>query len=275
MKKLLALFAVVLAGCGLIAGTDPLNVDPCYNGCDGGGEGGIDATIDAPIEGGSDAGTDVITTDSGCPASMIAVPANPKYCVDSTEVTFAEYGKFVTAKGSDTSGQIAVCAANTSYAPSIIGSGSIPVRNVDWCDAMAYCTWAGKRLCGKIGGGSVPQSDFENPAINQWLYACSAGGTQPFPYGSTYQSGACNTDLDAGAPVAVGSKAKCEGGFPGIFDMIGNVWEFIDAPDTTNQTVLIYGAAWSTTDPTFDCSTGFAFPFSSNADDVGFRCCSP
>jgi formylglycine-generating enzyme required for sulfatase activity len=274
MKKVLALAAVALAGCGIIAGIDPLNVDPCYDGCDG-GDGG-DATIDAPIDGPpTDGGSDVIVTDSGCPAKMIPVPASPKYCIDSTEVTFADYGKFVAAKGSDTSGQIALCTGNTSYAPGIIGSGSIPVRNVDWCDAVAYCLWAGKRLCGKIGGGSVPQNDFENPAINQWLYACSAGGTQPFPYGSTYQDAACNTDLDANTPMNVGTEAKCVGGFPGIFDMIGNVWEFVDAPDTVQNTVLIYGAAYTTWDTTFNCSTGFAFPFAASADDVGFRCCSP
>jgi formylglycine-generating enzyme required for sulfatase activity len=206
---------------------------------------------------------------------MIAIPAAPPYCIDSTEVTFADYAKFVTAKGSDTSGQIALCTANTSYAPSIVGSGNIPVRSVDWCDAVAYCTWAGKRLCGKIGGGSVPQSDFTNPAINQWLYACSNAGTQPYPYGSTYEAGVCNTDLEAGAPVAVGTNAKCVGGFPGIFDMVGNVWEFVDAPDTTQNTILIYGSSYSNNDPSYGCSTGFAFPFAGKADDVGFRCCSP
>jgi formylglycine-generating enzyme required for sulfatase activity len=273
MKRALGLAVLFLSGCGIIAGVDPLDVDPCYDGCDGGGDA---TTADSPIDKTPiDVSNDVVTNDSGCPANMIAIPASSSYCIDSTEVTFGDYQKFVTAKGGNTSGQIALCSTNNSFAPGVVGSGTSPVRSIDWCDAVAYCTWAGKRLCGQIGGGSVPQGDFQNPAINQWLYACSAGGTQPYPYGSTYQSGTCNTDLDASAPSAVGTNTQCVGGFPGIFDMVGNVWEFIDAPDTTQNTVLIYGSSFTNNDPTYGCTTGFAFGLGVSAIDVGFRCCSP
>ena len=271
MKRTVLALAMALAGCGIIAGVDPLGVDPCYDGCDGGPDAPNDVTNDTTdaADAASDAPTD------GCASGMVAVNASSPYCVDSTEITFADYQKFLTAKGGNTSGQISLCSANTSYAPGAIGSGNLPVHDVDWCDAVAYCQWAGKRLCGKIGGGSVPQSDFTDPAINQWLYACSAGGTQPYPYGSTYEAGACETDLEAGAPTPVGTHPKCVGGFPGLFDMVGNVWEFVDAPDTTQNTVLIYGASYTNNDPTYGCGTGFAFPFASKAQDVGFRCCSP
>jgi hypothetical protein len=42
------------------------------------------------------------------------------------------------------------------------GSGNFPITNVDWCDAYAYCAGIGKRLCGKIGGGTLDQGGLDD-----------------------------------------------------------------------------------------------------------------
>lgn len=286
MKRAWVYFvATSTVGCGIIAGIDPLNVDPCYDGC-------ADVTTDVNVDvlgdvhgpdagkdGASDAtdafdGSDSSPNDGGCPKAGMA-HTSAGFCVDTTEVTFAAYQAFVAAKNGDTSGQIPACAGNTSYVPTAVGSGSVPVHDVDYCDAVAYCQWAGKRLCGKIGGGPLPQSSFLDPSTNQWLYACSSGGSQTWPYGNAYVAGDCNTDLDASGPAPVGTYPKCVGGFPGVYDMVGNVWELIDGLDSDAGTTLIFGAGYTTADPTFQCTTGYTVPIDDHASDIGFRCCAP
>jgi formylglycine-generating enzyme len=95
------------------------------------------------------------------------------------------------------------------------------VATVDWCDAYAYCKGVGKRLCGKIGGGSADyNTGWNNAARDQWHSACTSGGVETYPYGSTYQPQTCNgLDHGAGATVAVGSMTACESsvsGFTGV-----------------------------------------------------------
>jgi formylglycine-generating enzyme required for sulfatase activity len=171
------------------------------------------------------------------------------FCIDSTEVTNAQYAQFFAAKGSDTSGQIPACSLNQTYKPSANWPGpanqlSLPVALVDWCDAYAYCKWAGKRLCGKIGGGPNPYTAYADPAFSQWFHACSNAGRNPFPYDGTYRPEACNgfngpngCHHDPGVPAGtcalapVGSYSQCQGvrGFAGVFDLSGNAFEWEDS----------------------------------------------
>jgi len=94
--------------------------------------------------------------------NMVRVPTvdGRSYCIDATEVTQAQYSQFLFVKKGDTSGQEARCTWNMSYGVTCggfdpVARGGYPVVCIDWCDAVAFCSWAGKRLCGKIGGGSL------------------------------------------------------------------------------------------------------------------------
>jgi formylglycine-generating enzyme required for sulfatase activity len=168
--------------------------------------------------------------------ALVEVPAPTgslltSYCMDATEVSAAHYAEFLAA-AVPTSGQLSKCSWNTSFddgatpLPAVDGglgdpqpapAGNMPMRNVDWCDAYAYCDWAGKRLCGALAGTGT----------NEWEHACSAGNEQRFPYGNTYQPLACNGfDNTGSGSVPVGSIPECEGGYPGLFDLSGNVWEW-------------------------------------------------
>ncbi|HEY1532937.1 MAG TPA: SUMF1/EgtB/PvdO family nonheme iron enzyme, partial [Polyangiaceae bacterium] len=156
------------------------------------------------------------------------------FYIDSTEVTRAQYALFLTARAGDTSGQAAECAWNASFDPAFDPSlgtppPSYPVTDVDYCDAAAFCAWADKRLCGKIGGGELALAELADPSKSQWFAACAGPKAQAYPYGATYQSAACNDKQGAKALLPVGSKTTCQGYYPGLFDMLGNAQEWTAA----------------------------------------------
>ncbi len=149
------------------------------------------------------------------------------YCIDATEVSVTHYREFLSAKFGDMSGQPPECQWNTTYAAKVDQRDPAnPVYGADWCDAFMYCQWAGKRLCGLAvaGSGNVPV-EARATSADEWYRACSGDDGHVFPYGDTHDERAC-TGSGSDAPTRVGGKSRCEGGFPGVFDMSGNLWEW-------------------------------------------------
>jgi formylglycine-generating enzyme required for sulfatase activity len=212
------------------------------------------------------------------------------YCIDSTEVTNAHYGAFLAAiqasPGSVTLGP--GCPKQTNFTPVDpmdntpvwpVAADDYPVVHVDWCDAYAYCAWAGKRLCGQIGGGSLvaqPNPVKTLDSYSQWHFACSAGGMLTYPYGNTYQPGAC-LGMGGGQIAPVASFPMCVGGYPGIYDMAGNVWEWLD--DCTSNTDLMafcstFGGGFDSGQADLACLGHRYWTRIAGAADLGFRCCA-
>jgi len=221
----------------------------------------------------NDAATDPCASTQG--PKMVAVDG---YCVDGTEVSRADYAAFLAAKPKP---PVTVeCSFKTSYTPSCESPGTdpaLPVVCVDVCDAEAYCAFAGKRLCGRIGGGNVA-SGFGDPAVSQWFNACSQGGTRVYPYGKSYAAKACNGyDFGAGAPVSVGVMSGCVGGFDGIFDMSGNVREWEEACDASqgpDDVCRNRGGSFTLIDKDYlGCASAFSAKRSTRDPTIGFRCC--
>lgn len=219
---------------------------------------------------------------ASCPGDggPLAVNAGT-FCIDSTEVTKRQYAAFVLAKGGDTSGQPEVCTWNTSYVPScswpLAGDGEEPVRCVDWCDAYGFCAWSGKRLCGDVRGGPLA-TELLGTAADQWYSACSHAGERAYPYG-VYDPSACNgADLGEGKPVAVATLDACVGGYPGIFDMSGNVTEWIDSCEGNegpNDVCIMENGADVDNASQLKCGRTFTVTRQGGADSHrGFRCCS-
>ena len=112
-------------------------------------------------------------------------------------MTNRQYAVFLANQQARVDNQPTACAWNTSYVPIqdwpvAAGRDNQPVGWVDWCDAYAFCRWAGKRMCGKIGGGPNAFSDYDKPNQSQWYRACSKAGAFRYPYGQDLDTKACN-----------------------------------------------------------------------------------
>lgn len=196
--------------------------------CGGSGTGGQSGG------GGTGANTACPTNLPGPPMVEVSAPAGGSYCIDATEATREHYAAFVAANPDPSAAQTGSCKdANKQWIREDCWPGGFdatpsdyPMLCVDYCDAKAYCEWAGKRLCGRIGGGTLVGNEYADPNVSERFNACSLGGTLAFPYGQVY-SDKCATSLTV---VPVGNP-ECAGPLPGLFDMATGAWDWIDSCD--------------------------------------------
>jgi formylglycine-generating enzyme required for sulfatase activity len=189
------------------------------------------------------------TFQMGSPASVVHPNEHPRhevtlsaYCIDKTEVTVEAYAACVEAK---------TCLL-APLTPLTVDGGAIspdqgllnrfcnghdrpnhPINCVDWEQAMAYCTWAGKRL----------------PTEAEWEYAARGNDGRIYPWGNEAPTAkrlnACGSECVAMAKRDLGDDwgamyiasdgwetTAPVGSFPdgaspfGALDMAGNVFEW-------------------------------------------------
>jgi sulfatase modifying factor 1 len=298
MQRLRWRLSLGLASLGALASACELVVNLSHLD-DGKGATQVDAAAEAHVEA-SDTEAEAATSAEGgasCPtlqgqSAVLIATAAASYCIDSTEVTNAQYGQFLASIGAapGMAARPMGCEMQTDFTPrfdamhvawpAAPGTDRYPVVVVNWCQAYAYCKWAGKRLCGNIGGGPTVQKNpvtLPEAAQSQWMYACSKGGAMMYPYppGNTFDPNACGGIGSGVALGDVGSQASCVGGYLGIHDMSGSVWEWVDSCGSVsaqaNCTAL--GGAYDSTPTELECS-GFRFAQRTTAgNNVGFRCC--
>ncbi|HEX9331902.1 MAG TPA: bifunctional serine/threonine-protein kinase/formylglycine-generating enzyme family protein [Anaerolineales bacterium] len=95
------------------------------------------------------------------------------------------------------------------------GEGDHPVRGVTWEQAVAYCSWAKKRL----------------PSEAEWEAAGRGSGPTPqlYPWGNDDTASGQALSLPDEDTYAVGTQSFNKSPF-GVFDMVGNIWEWVGEP---------------------------------------------
>ena len=144
------------------------------------------------------------------PAHAVTVQ---EFSIDKTEVSNTEYAEFVR---------------DTNHTPPVhwggvkppFGQELWPVVNVSFADANAFAEWRSKRDGVK----------YRLPTEEEWEYAARNGENGDlYPWGSEWKDGAAV--LKEATPAPVGSR---EGGKNrwGVFDLVGNVWEWTSSKVT-------------------------------------------
>ncbi|MFT3924000.1 MAG: SUMF1/EgtB/PvdO family nonheme iron enzyme [Myxococcales bacterium] len=156
-----------------------------------------------------------------------------------------------------------------------------PIRCVDWCDAEAYCRWAGKRLCfdNSQYGTQIPRN-----MAREWTFACNNGETTQYPWGTDYAGNICNADQSSESTVAV-ERGVTNSGWNvdcvnerGARDLLGNVAEWtygcnITVPEGNGvRPCLTKGGSYD--DPLMACVDELTLPNDTRSPQVGFRCCA-
>ena len=129
------------------------------------------------------------------------------YWIDQFQVTNSLYAQFIEASSAD--------------APQIWpGEEAHPVRGVTWEQAAAYCSWAKKRL----------------PNEAEWEAAGRGPGAAPqlYPWGTDATAGGSTSNLPDQDTYPVGSLSFNQS-LLGVFDMVGNVWEWTGEPYSAVQ----------------------------------------
>jgi hypothetical protein len=124
--------------------------------------------------------------------------------------------------------------------------GSLPQGNLSYSDAQRACKSKGKRLC----------------TVEEWQWACSGLEGYAYPYGWVIDKKTCNTE-GVTKLEASGKRYNCVGKF-GVFDMVGNIFEWTAAGDGSP---MLMGGPYSKCQTVSPGGGGDAKP------QTGARCC--
>ena len=186
----------------------------------------------------------------------VRVRTLPAFHIDRTEVTRAMYARCVSARR---------CSpVSIDLATDV----DLPVTNVNWNEARAFCAFAGGRL----------------PTEDEWEKAARGSDGREFPWGTELDCARANwgnfenegpcAGKNPGKPVAAGSYPQGASPF-GALDMAGNVWEWVaDRYERDLSRRMVRGGS---------CCSYFVEPRAPNRNawdpghrdgDLGFRCVS-
>jgi len=179
--------------------------------------------------------------------------------IDRTEVTVGQFRRFVEATGRVTSAEAAGGGSTyeggwqqrpgwTWRAP--YGTPALPDEpavHVTHAEAAAYCRWAGKRLPTDAEWGEAAYTERRASPTDGFV----TGRTYLYPTGDQPQGANCLGDCGnaVAVPHAITSRGRgharvgtTAAGVNGLYDMGGNVWEWVDSGPGPEQRTR--GGSW-------------------------------
>jgi len=229
-----------------------------------------DTALEQDTQGGDTQTSDTDVPVSGpCPVSMVHInDVTSPYCVD-------QYEAFITGHSPYEVPETGAGAATSS-------SGQVPQGYISAVVAADACETAEKRLC----------------TLNEWMRACQGPQGNLYPYGDTYDANACN-DTRGSHPIndlwgddpnrwdgehmndpglnqlpdslsASGAHPDCVSDY-GVFDLHGNLHEWIDDPNGTFKGGFYVDAVINGAGCTY---TTTAHSVWHHDYSTGFRCCA-
>jgi formylglycine-generating enzyme required for sulfatase activity len=209
-----------------------------------------------------------------------------EFYMDKTEVTNAQFAAFLNEFGNQNEGGVPWLDITDAEAQIHVKDGiwqpdsgydNLPVVEVTWYAARAYCEWLGGRL----------------PTEAEWEKAARGGlEGKKYPWGDEAPdcelgawNGAQTKDCDLYSTLAVG---QFDPNGYGLYDMTGNVWEWLmdwyggnyysvspglnpGGPES-GDTRVVRGGAWSNLSQYIPLYMRFSHPPEESTANFGFRC---
>ncbi len=158
------------------------------------------------------------------------IPAHPvtlaAYYIGRTEVTNRQYREFIAATG---------YAAPPDWLNGNFpkGTDDLPVTQVSWNDAEAYCRWRSQR----------DRLDIRLPTEAEWEHAARGDDNRRFPWGNDWKGGFADVATpQAKQPFSISAVSRFDKSPLGVSGMAGNVGEW------TRSTFEVYpGSTYAAT----------------------------
>lgn len=178
--------------------------------------------------------------------------------MDRTEVSNANYQECIEANE---------CTTPESGYGEIFERDSHPAVGVNQVQAIKYCSWVGGRL----------------PKAFEWYLAASSADKQRWPWGDEPQPN-CERAVINGCNAGHTEPVDSGEMYNGIYNLIGNVWEWTADQGEIDTRRVVMGGSWSNPDGTRQGGFDYFNPMpTSNAaylslgvdhqdNTVGFRC---
>ena len=199
----------------------------------------------------------------------------PFLTIDRTEVTIAQFERYVRATGTVTraekEGGGFEYGAGWERRPGwswrkpdgVPARSDMPAVHLDFAEAQAYCRWAGGRLPTGAEWQKAGFTESRDAPPAPWLQ----GRTYPWTTGDSPQ-GANTSDTDPWPRAAPAGATRA--GVNGLFDMGANVWEW--TTDTQGPARRTVGGSWWYGSFNMKADVVAFKPADFYAVYIGFRC---